>query len=230
ADGYTDVAVGVVGPTGPVLLIYDGARGSLSGEAMSFTLPAEASAVEFGALDNDPFMDLAVAAGSEIELVHGWGRKSSPSLESRVERLSTSFNVQGMALGNFIWDRNNRTEIAALGEDGTINLIERSKLDTRPFNDEELAARAASRGNPIVKQSTDDVDAAPAWQPGSVGSWNAPKQLSVSLAATYGQQSRLVRSSLYGHGTDTLIALNKAQNRLEVIEQSDSQTAVAAGS
>src|ERR1051325_5626848 len=63
ADGRPDVAVGVVGSHGPALLLYDGAKRGLQATPIRFSLPGRATAVQFGALDSDPFMDVAVAAG-----------------------------------------------------------------------------------------------------------------------------------------------------------------------
>jgi len=74
ADGFTDVAVGVTGPSGESLLIFDAVEG-LSNALAQVPLSAPASAIEIGGLDDDPFMDVAVAAGSEVVLVHGWSRK-----------------------------------------------------------------------------------------------------------------------------------------------------------
>jgi len=73
-DGRTDLAVGIDGPSGPQVLIYDGANG-VSGEPMILALASRATGLVFGEMDNYPFMGLAIATGSEINVVHGWGRK-----------------------------------------------------------------------------------------------------------------------------------------------------------
>jgi hypothetical protein len=70
ADGLTDVAVGVSGPGGESLLIFDAAEG-LSNALVQYQLSEPASAIEIGSLDDDPFMDVAVATGSELLIVHG---------------------------------------------------------------------------------------------------------------------------------------------------------------
>src|SRR5437867_4436565 len=103
ADGQPDVAVGVNGPNGSRLLIYDGTDGGVTATPMEFSLANEATAVQFGGMDTDPFMDIAVAAGNEIDILHGWGRKFSPALESRIERVTAPSEIKGMAVGRFIW-------------------------------------------------------------------------------------------------------------------------------
>src|SRR5258706_1126010 len=112
SDGKADLAVGVFGSDGPSLLLFPSADGGLSAP-LSFPLKAEATAIQFGNLDQDPFLDVAVAAGNKIEIIHGWGLKNFADAQSRVETIDVPNTLRGLALGNFIWDRDNRTEIAA---------------------------------------------------------------------------------------------------------------------
>src|SRR4029078_1959090 len=72
AAGITDLAVGVSGP-GNSLLIFDNGEDGFTNPLFQYQLSAPASGIEFGGLDDDPFTDVAVAAGSEVDLVHGWG-------------------------------------------------------------------------------------------------------------------------------------------------------------
>src|SRR5688500_9095764 len=136
ADGFTDLAVGVSGSGGESLLIFDAAEG-LSNALVQYQLSQPASGIELGGLDDDPFLDVAVAAGSEVLVVHGWGRKEQVAAESRVERLNVGPGVRGLALGQFVWDRQGRSEIAALTYDGTVHIVEHGKLDIRPFSEAE---------------------------------------------------------------------------------------------
>src|SRR6185369_14620800 len=93
ADGFTDLAVGISGPAGNALLIFDDAVNGFSNALMQYQLPAPASAIEFGGLDDDPYRDVAVAAGSEVLVVHGWGRKEQVAPDSRVERVNVGPGV-----------------------------------------------------------------------------------------------------------------------------------------
>src|SRR4051812_32321981 len=117
ADGKTDVAVGVNGPGGSQVLIYDGARGGLTASPMQFLLTSEASVIRLDGMDDDPFMDAIVGTGDGVLVIHGWGRKESPELSSRVERVSAESDVRGLSLGHYLWDREGRLEIAALSAD-----------------------------------------------------------------------------------------------------------------
>src|SRR6266853_5681684 len=183
ADGVPDIAVGVIGPNGPALLIFDGAAGGVTSAPMEFPLTNEPTAVQFGSLDDDPFQDVVVANGSELEIVHGWGRKLSPSLASRVEHVSTPARVQGMALGHFIWDRAGRNEIAAMASDGTVSVLQPAGLDTRQFTGDELFARSRSR---VVRDQTrvNDIESHSGWTSKDAKKWTATQQVSASPLAS----------------------------------------------
>jgi hypothetical protein len=100
-DGLEDVVVGIVGPDDPQVLVFEGPGGALRGVAQTsvcdasagrasagrtsptevcatpevFPLPAPATALALGQLDDGYEMDLAVGAGSELVIVHGRDRK-----------------------------------------------------------------------------------------------------------------------------------------------------------
>ncbi|HKV35207.1 MAG TPA: hypothetical protein VJP89_12810, partial [Pyrinomonadaceae bacterium] len=215
ADGLGDVAVGVSGPGGESLLIFDGADG-LSDVLAQYQLSEPASAIELGGLDDDPFMDVAVASGGEVLVVHGWGRKEQVAKEARVERLNVGgAGVRGLALGEFTWDRQGRTEIAALTSDGTVHIVESGKADTRPFTDAEAAQR--TRGNLKPQKSTKvDVEAVSSWKAAQGGGWKDAKQilgnnLSVNLAKP------LMRTNLAHRETDEMMLVGQAQSKLEIL-------------
>src|SRR6185295_823370 len=57
ADGFTDVAVGVAGGGGNFLLIFDDAAQGFRNPVVQQALAEPATGIEFGSLDDDPFMD-----------------------------------------------------------------------------------------------------------------------------------------------------------------------------
>ncbi len=174
-DGRMDLAVGIDGPSGAQVLIYDGAEG-VTGEPMRLALASPATALEFGEVDDSPFMGLSIATGSEINVVHGWGRKQSPQLESRVERIDTGMNIRGLASGFFMWSREGTKQLAALGGDGTIRIFGRGELNTQPLSDQEMTARARLRLQP--KDTTKvDVETLSGWQAAKGASWSKAQEL-----------------------------------------------------
>ncbi len=219
ADGFTDIAVGVSGSLSNVLLIFDGAAEGFSDALIQQPLGQSASGIEFGGLDDDPFMDVAVAAGSEILVVHGWGRKEQlETPASRVERFKVGAGLRGLAVGEFVWDRAGRSEIAALSDDGTIHVVGNRKLDARPFTAAEVAQR--TRGKLKVNQASRDIDveSAPSWQPGKAAGWSEASKFASSLAGANSNSAKpLLRTNLSYRETDDLLVLSKRQSKLEIV-------------
>ena len=215
ADGFTDLAVSVSGPGGAVLLIFDDGVNGFSNALAQYQLGEPANAIEFGGLDDDPFTDVAVAAGSEVLVVHGWGRNEQVAPESRVERVNVGPGVRGLALGEFTWDRQGRSEIAALTSDGTVHIVENGKLDTRPFNDAEAAQR--TRGNLRPQRgSKQDVESAPSWKQAQAAGWKGGKQiLGSNLSADLPKP--LMRTNLAYREMDEVMLVGQAQSKLEIL-------------
>ncbi|HKB65147.1 MAG TPA: DUF4214 domain-containing protein [Pyrinomonadaceae bacterium] len=228
SDGKADLAVGVFGSDGPSLLLFPSADGGLSAP-LSFPLKAEATAIQFGNLDQDPFLDVAVAAGNKIEIIHGWGLKNFADAQSRVETIDVPNTLRGLALGNFIWDRDNRTEIAAQSAEGTVSILQPGTLDRRPFSPEEVAVRVRLRGK-VTKQTDADILAAASW-PAKAESWNTVKDVGVAgvVSGAESSQGLLVSSHISWQQTDELLVLDAGQNKLKIVQQVDAGVQAAAG-
>ena len=216
ADGFTDLAVGVSGPGGDAVLIFDDGMNGFSSPVAEYQLAEPASAIEFGGLDDDPFQDVAVAAGSELLVAHGWSRKEQVAAGSRVERFSVGAGVRGLALGQFTWDRQGRSEIAALTHDGTLRVVESGKLDTRPYSDAEAAQRTRGNLKPIPQRVAKDVESAPSWKPAQAAGWKEGKQfLGSNLSADLAKP--LMRTNLAHRELDEMMVLGQTQSKLEIL-------------
>ncbi|HEY3135085.1 MAG TPA: FG-GAP-like repeat-containing protein [Blastocatellia bacterium] len=135
-DGLDDIVVAVNGQDGPKALVFEGPAGALRAKPETFDLPAEASALALGQLDEDYPMDLAVAAGQELLIIHGRDRKLSLDEKSRaqvpeasISRRALPFNVRSLAVGDF--SGNHATDVALLSEEGAIYLQSRNKQEER---------------------------------------------------------------------------------------------------
>jgi hypothetical protein len=225
-DGRIDLAVGIDGPSGPQVLIYDGAEG-VTGEPMRLALASPATALEFGEMDDSPFMGLAIATGSEINVLHGWGRKQSPQLESRVERIDTGMNVRGLASGFFMWSREGSKQLAALGDDGTIRIFGRGKLNTQPLSDQEMTARARLRLQ--AKDTTKiDVETLSGWQSAKADSWSKARELVTGNFVGANATRNLLRSTHISFtGTDDLMVLG-GSSKVDIVRQIDTRTSAPA--
>ncbi len=210
ADGAADVAVGITSQDGPAILIFDGASGGLTGHPMKYSLSAEATALAFDTLDNDEFLDLAVAAGDEVIILHGQDQTVNKGFGSRAEHINVGFNVRSLALGSFIWNRDNKRSMALLTEDGTVHLLQRSDLDTRPFTAEEAAA--------LKRNATHR------WQSGTKRvRWFLAKQLDAGLRAIAGNSASqlLVTSQISPREVNDLLIVDQASRKINIVRPAD---------
>lgn len=74
-DGLDDVVIGVAGRQGPKVLVFEGPEGALRATPETLELTEEATSLGLGQLDESYEMDLAIAAGHELLVVHGRDRK-----------------------------------------------------------------------------------------------------------------------------------------------------------
>src|SRR5215213_834956 len=207
ADGFTDVAVSVTGPGGESLLIFDAVEG-FSNALAQYPLSAPPSAIELGGLDDDPFLDVAVAAGSEVVVVHGWGRKEQVATASREERIPVASGLRGLALGEFAWDRQGRTEIAALSTDGKVHIVKRANLEPQ----ERISL---------------DIESVKSWQPGQAAGWTESSSFSAEVSSVSAKP--LVRTNLAGRETDDVMLMGASQPKLEIVSTSTSTDGVLTG-
>src|SRR5438105_2464481 len=175
-DGKLDIAVGVNGPSGAALLIYDGAEGGLKATPTQLALPGEATAATFGEFDGDPFRDLAVAVGSEIEIIHGWGRKTEVSLRSRVEIIDAGASVRDLSTGFYIWNREVKQQLATLSDDGTVRILQRGSQSEQPYSEQENDLRAQAREHPKLNPPGFDIEKFPGWQPSRSEGWTTSRE------------------------------------------------------
>ena len=130
ADGLPDIVVAVSGAGGPKTIVFEGPEGAARAAPEVLDLPSEARALALGRLDDDPWIDLVVAAGRDLLTVAGRDRQPSIDLDQRsqvhaatIQRQSCSFLVESLVLGDFSGD--GRLEIALMGDDGKVRLLER---------------------------------------------------------------------------------------------------------
>jgi len=120
-DGLADLIVGVEGPTGPAVLVFEGPRGALRDEPETIPVLDTPTALALGRVDDKSSVDLAVATGRDVLLVRGRNRAevASPVIE-RIIRTETP--VQSLAFGDFVWDPERRRELAVLTRSGALEL------------------------------------------------------------------------------------------------------------
>ena len=227
ADGKRDVALGISGPGGSQLFIYDGAKGGVTESPMQFQLASEASVIRFGGIDGDAFIDAVVGTDGDLTIIHGWGRQQTPALDSRIEHISAAANIRGLSLGHYVWDREGRLEIATLSGDGTLQLIEREGLDTRKFTESELLTRNRGNFRPQVTQAARQVDleALPSWNQASKVGWTTARSIHTNAITRANPNSLLTKTNMASRETDELVIAGSEMTIVRQIDpQSDAET------
>src|ERR1041385_5850072 len=217
AGGGRDFAVGVAGGGGNFLLIFDDGAKGFRNPVVQQPLAEAASAIEFGSLDDDSFMDVAVADGSEIVVVHGWGRKEQVTAESRVEHVKGGANVRGLAVGEFVWDRQGHSEMAALSDDGAVHIIKDAKSDNRPFTEAEAAQRTRGKLKPQKIDQSVDIESLPSWKPGKADGWNESGKSSAGSLAGNASAKPLLKSNISYREMDDLMLMDGSERKLKVM-------------
>jgi hypothetical protein len=220
-DGYADVAVGVVGAAGSQVLVYAGEQGVFADEPAAFALPAEATALALGQLDDKLPLDLAVAAGNDVVIIHGVGEPTPGSgsavnprsaiRNSQLERISFPYFIASVATGDFIPDRDYRMELALLSDDGSVHIMARGRLDTRPVTPEEGLERR--RQWAAARERGERPDMSP-WRQGKTVAWSEAQSLAVSGPLTaQGVSKRLFLSgNVASSPGDDLVVVDTASN------------------
>lgn len=152
-DGLADIIVAVKGSGAPRLLIYEGASGAIKAAPEVITLPAEASSIALGQLDDKSPVDIAVAAGRNLLIVHGRDRKHSsaeggkPDAEPPiVTRITVAFPISSLAVGDFIADF--QQEIALLSDDGVCHVFARTASNGSRWQETSAVALPVQKNQP----------------------------------------------------------------------------------
>ena len=231
AEGWLAVIAAVVGPQGPALAVFNQDTSGLSRTPTICSLPAEATTLVLGPLDDDPYFDLGVAAGQEIIIVHGQKPAAPVSdgepidLQSRMEHIDLGFSLRGLAAGTFIPDGVPRMDLAALSSDGTIHLLQRSELNPPPLVDVasqyagvspyQVRAELRTRFLEQVKASAK----VPMWLPDGKQSWTEVRELDVSIAppGPDAPAALLTTANISARRADDLLLLDAASRQVHVL-------------
>ena len=123
-DGLGDLVVAIVAPDGPEVLVFEGPGGALKAKPESFHLPAEATSLALGQLDDE------YQTGRDLIVVHGRDRRLSLDAQKQSEvpgatltTRSFQFELLSIAVGDFAG--NSRTDIALLAGDGKVHLLQK---------------------------------------------------------------------------------------------------------
>lgn len=161
-DGLDDIVVGVSSEQGARVLVFEGPQGAFRASPEGFDLPEEATSLALGQLDDSYEMDLAIAAGHELMILHGRDRKLSLDKERQaqvrpvfIEQRVFPFTITSIALGDF--SGSHSSEVALLGGDGQLRV-----LSTVGMRETSVAGK---KGRPKIEKWKSRVVASNGWAP-----------------------------------------------------------------
>src|SRR2546426_4289171 len=150
--GLPGVVVGIDGPTGPQALIYHSGMGLLNDSPDVISLSQAATALAIGHLDETLRMDVAIAAGNQLQIVHSEESARDRSEAPIIETRDLPYRINALAAGNFV--RGTREELALLSTEGTVYLLDpgkrvRSRNLTSPTS--MVAAHLSSGATQLIR-------------------------------------------------------------------------------
>lgn len=222
-DGLADIVVGIGGDM-PSLMVYDSIGNVFANETRTVPVSYAPNIIAIGQLDDNSFMDIAVASDRDVTIIPGGDRDTG---SAKPQTLSQYFDIGSMIVGDFFPDRDYRMELALLGNDGMVHIIKRGDLDTRPVTQREYLAErvrdARAKGMPVnrhilSKLSADDLRA-PAPRPkGDTRTWTEADTFAAGIAGeARGSSAVLTSGKLSNMGGDDIIVLNSSANEITVM-------------
>ena len=223
SDNRADLMVGVDGDAGASLLVFEDADKGVFAAPLDYKLSSPATSVEAGKLDDDWLADAAILTRDGVYVLHGRntraGKESTKNAAARMEKINLPFVPQALALGEFIFDRAGKTELALLGEDGNVRIAKRGELDERPFSVEE--SRANRLRSAQKSQRGEAKENLKTWQPEISENWTLAEGGAVNVAASAVRQNGgaqvLLKANLSGQNTDDILFLDSATREVKIL-------------
>jgi CSLREA domain-containing protein len=198
---FAQVFIGIQAPQHASLLVYSGSPKGLTLKS-SFTVPASPTSIALGDVDGDGLPDATIIAGGQLLVLHSVSKSASG-----LETLPLQAAASSIALGRFVFDRDPRLQIAVLLQDGSVQIVAHSGIDSRFWTADELHALQIHRTlrNPLRRV------------PAAEG-WTVVESLSAVAPFTNNAQPPLLLSlRISGHAEDDVVALNREASQLTVV-------------
>ena len=130
-----------------------------------------------------------------------------------VNKIELPFRSTGIAVGNFIADRQARAEIAVLADNGSVAYLTHGTLDTRPFAAEEMETFYATheRGEESPVEPITDGLASDKWQ------ISEEQQLGVYDAPGENSSRVLQKAYITGNETEDLLVTDSNNRKVEIL-------------
>jgi len=203
ADGLTDLVVGVTGPTGDRIVVFEGPNGAMNAQPETFKSPAPIIDLTLGDLDHDQMRDIAVGLESQLLVIHGRDRRLSLNAKQRasvkaasVEKTSLKAPLSALAAGEFTGD--GKSDLAYINGRGDLWIL------AQPDND-------AGRDSKLSKWKAMIAD---------TERWKSVSSLSVGRVGSGPQDSLIVLDAQKYRLSVLTKEINRSKSSSEVVQTS----------
>ena len=218
SDNRADLLIGVDGDSGADLLVFENTERGVFASPLKYQLQASAISLELGKLDDDSWMDTAILTDYGVFVLHGFNQKASAKNSgARMEQINLPFVPQALTLGQFVWDRAGKTELALLAPDGTVQIARRGELDERPLSVEE--SRLRRRQNLDNQLRGVVVEKLKDWQTGTSENWTLSDSLKIGESANRQNTAApvLMKANISGQNTDDILFLDSQTKEVKIL-------------
>ncbi|HXZ29411.1 MAG TPA: hypothetical protein VEG08_15555, partial [Terriglobales bacterium] len=131
----SQILVGTAGQK-PALLVFHGAH-----LLMSFPMPGTVTSLAFGNLYRDAVADTALVAGGQVMVLRGRDLRAAArgDFSFQLESVGLPVSAVSVDIGSFLFDRGGQRQMAVMSSDGSVHVVVRAGLDSRPWTAEEMA-------------------------------------------------------------------------------------------
>ncbi len=215
-DGLPDVIIGA----GSEVMIYQGLGDILSREPSGISVTNNVETLAVGQLDANSFIDIAVGNGNQISIISG------SDAENEVNNLPQYFSSKSLIVGDFVPDREFRAEIATLDDSGTIHILSRGDLDTRPVTkNEHLASQVRdyqAKGFPIPQRILNQLSKEDLREPAPLPvsdnqTWSEYDQFFGAVPSALASSNASLTSGRLSNSGEDLIVLDSDNNEINVM-------------
>ncbi|HEY6968146.1 MAG TPA: Ig-like domain repeat protein [Candidatus Angelobacter sp.] len=219
SGGVTSLAVGQFGGSHQSTLVVGISQGRSSSLLLlvasqqgisalgSYPVNGPVSNILFGHFgDSGP--DVAFLAGGQIQILRSSTMQLSP--------VSLPVTVRAFALGSFIWDRNEGSQIAVIAPDGSIQIAVRNDFDPRVYTVEEFQAIRQARRNHLPAPDFVPVQSFAA-------GWKIEESFAGAAALGPNQTPLIFRTRISINGADDVMVLNAFSGQLTLVSHGDGQ-------
>jgi CSLREA domain-containing protein len=220
----TPLALGLVAHGSPAVSVYTSAMVGRAAHPRTHAMDAVVTSLHFGHLDGDGALDLAAATAASVTVYHGAADQPAGTAESSgsTETARVSFPIAGLAIGDVVFDRGHRNELALLASDGIVHLLARGTPDTRAYSRHELDLirtwhRAQVQGSIETRVVQRRMDGLVLDRPGPAG-WHEIGTLSTgSRTFAPGGHALFDSVGMSGLSTDDLLVGDPLSHRVQVV-------------